>query len=162
MADQNQNTCQCPTGTFFSLSNNSCIAYKQLGQICTDTSQCQNNATCLFQSSTSDMRCQCTISLYYQSGTFCLQLKEINDTCSTNAECQLQDGLVCTGGICQCSSNYFWNGNYCQTKLTYNSNSYSQYCTSQFMCKDAVGLTNCFSGYCRCVSPKTWVSNQCQ
>lgn len=162
--ERGESMCACPTGTYFTLTNNSCIAYKTLGAVCTDTTQCNVNATCLFQSTTSDMRCQCTVSAYYQSSTnLCLLQKNINDTCSADQECSTVQGLVCVSGYCQCDSNNFWNGANCETKKTYNSYLQSQWCNSIYECRSSLGLTNCVAGRCQCSYPKSWSSaaNMC-
>ena len=109
---QNQYLCVCPSGTYFSLITSSCASYIQIGQICTDSSQCIANATCLYQSATADYRCQCISSTYYASSTSsCLLLNTYYSVCTSSSQCQASYGLFCISGYCQCGSNYFWNGN---------------------------------------------------
>lgn len=150
--EQSMFACICPTGTYFSVVSQACVSYVLLGQICIDSTYCSPNATCLWQNSTSDMRCQCTVSTFYQANTStCLYLNGINGTCTSTSQCQATLGLACINGYCQCPSNYYWDEATCVTQLGYESySSYGQTCVNSFQCKIASNLTDCFLGHCRC------------
>jgi len=42
-----------------------------------------------------------------------------NQTCSSSVQCDSELGLTCSNGVCNCSTNYVWNGYTCSKHSLY-------------------------------------------
>ena len=148
--EQQDYACLCPNGTYYALSNNSCVYYLNINDVCTDNYQCPINATCTFIPTTSTKTCQCASNFYYNVvGTNqCLPLKNYTSTCASNAECNSLLGFYCsTSNQCDCASNYYFNGNECQIQKGSDAHNYGQYCANHYECKTA--NPDCYEGKCQ-------------
>ncbi len=36
-----------------------------------------------------------------------------NEPCTNTYQCRYSSGLVCQNDVCDCQTDYFWNGSYC-------------------------------------------------
>lgn len=150
--------CVCATNYYW--NNTICTKIKSLYDSCVSPpDQCPTNGQC-----TSNI-CQCTATTYYNSTlNSCITYSTYAQTCVANifvtSECSPTQSLSCssnTSGLCQCSSNAFYNvtGSTCTTKSTV-----SETCTTSATCNDLVGLV-CSSSVCSCTTGTYWDGTSC-
>jgi len=91
-------------------------------------------------------------------------------------QCISSVGLVCSGGLCGCSSPYSWNTatSTCKRKFSKNFSNeklfilgtlltYNQACSTNSQCNSSLGL-NCTNSVCQCDGFHAWNSanNSCE
>ena len=79
---------------------------------CSSTSQCITNAYCVLPANEKVGVCQCATDFFYDSAVSLVQCnptRTINIACTDSNQCTTSVGLMCSGGLCVCSSTSFFN-----------------------------------------------------
>ena len=129
--------CKCPNGT-------NCTEACKLGESCNPGLTC-DTAIVGWECLSSGIQ-GCNASRVPNGDYFCQELKELNETCSSNVECSGISGGFCIGNICICGSGYRPKDKECS--LISGTN-----CSSDINCTALGGNTyGCFGGSCQCTT----------
>lgn len=148
--------CNCNSTQFWKSSVSGCINFIAYNSgTCAADDQCDTNLVCKLSGSScscpnavSNGKCDCPPrvygSEYYWNVTYCVPAKAINSTCTSNYECQqLTQLTTCSGGICTCNTNCYFNSSQCVCCPS----GYTLHRSSCFMISTTTLGNNCCNGF---------------
>ena len=158
--ESKQKICHCMSGFYFDEFLSRCSKYKLVNIPCSDSSECILNAICLNNEYGTIQVCKCMIGHYFDiEKSICVRMLSYSKTCK-DSYCDNLVGLTCVSGRCQCSSDFFWNGNTCELTNTFGET--CQIFNSHDSCRISKNLIcNIKIKKCTCKNGFTFIKNQC-
>ncbi|XP_061186751.1 uncharacterized protein LOC133194859 [Saccostrea echinata] len=155
--------CSCRTG--YIEYNGGCISDGDLEHLMIQKNilqydqECEENFQCSFYGGVCSRTCSC-ISGYVYSGSNCIEVKQLGDTCDSEDQCYQTDyPMVCLRNRCSCTDEFLEIDKKCirdDIALQIDDK-----CNSEIQCERTEKSLTCLNGKCTCKKDYTRLQNVC-